>query len=227
MNRRSSCGFGFLEIFIGLMLSSIILIAVGRYTVVRRITSMLRLSIWQAGFTPCMNLDRLISIDQRDSPVNLHAIDLDHGIKINRMSQIFSEVIEWGDPQTFTLKSRAGIMQDYPVIIADCEHAEVQAILSMHPTVTGTTLRVQHALAFTYTPPVYVGEWVEESFYAQQAPGQAGALFYKRHHVDRITERVHSLSVQAHSAPLGRLIKVTLGLDQARTFDLHAMVRAR
>ena len=245
MSERICLGFGLLEILIGLMLSSLILIMLGRYAILiqnqathinnlfaedielRRVTDMLRTSIWQAGFTPCLNVDRLISIDQRKSPTFVHAIDFIDGININRMNPRFSEIISWDDRQTITLDKHTKIMLDHAVIIADCEHAEVQSISSIYPGKNGTKLRLERASAFTYTPPVYVGEWIEERFFVQKKSGKVSALFYKWHHVDRLTDLVHALSAQAINLPLGRLIKVTLGLDQSKTLDVYATVRAR
>ena len=243
MSQRHGLGFSLLEILIGLMLSSLILIALGQYmgsiknqathindlfseyADLRRITSMLRESTWQAGFTPCLNIDRLISLDRRTVSVALHALNLHDGININRMRPRFSQIISFDDPQSFTLQQSAGIMPGHAVIIADCVHAEVQSVLSIQKTISGVRVRVKNALAFTYKPPVYVGEWLEERFFVQKTSGHNSALFYESRHVDRLTDRVRALTAKIQ-LPLGRVLKITLALDQNRTLDLHARVRA-
>lgn len=234
-------GTGLVEIMIGLLLSSLIMTALmNHYLVTKRqyahlqmaldeamalqlASDVMRDSIRQAGFTPCLNIDQLTTLDHRDNHENLMALDVSSGLQINRMSPYFDVVNDIVNSTQLLVTPDKTILTTRPLLIADCYHAEVHRVSAINQTSRGQFITLQNPLTFTYQPPVYVGEWLQERFFVQSP----GGLYYHRHHTDELTTLVKTMFVTIQKKIINTLVQVKLGLDDGRTLTLDTKVRAR
>lgn len=241
-------GIGLPEILIGLLLAALIMTglmhqylstkqqflhiqgALDASSELQLVTDLIRESTHKAGFTPCLSIHRLTTVDQRDGHKNLFAIDVDTTIRptlrINRMSDYFVEISQVLSPRTVLVSESQRFSYDHPVLISDCYHAEVQHINDIIQTKNGQVMTLDKPLAFEYQPPINIGEWVEEAFFIQTSQWGKKGLFYQTHHTDELSPLVHTMSLYLQRYPDGTLLQVILGLDNARTLTIDAMVRA-
>ena len=77
-------------------------------------------------------------------------------------------------------------------------------------------------LAFEYEFPVYIGEWLEEQFFARKE----GGLFYHARHTDALTADVRSMVPTLQNTPSGLIVHVVLGFDHAHNIEVDTRVRA-
>ena len=179
---------------------------------------LIRDSIRQAGFTPCLSLNQLITVDQRDAHEGLSSIQTGHELIIQRMGSEFNVMLGRLDSTRIVLTNDTIVRTDRPIILADCFHAEVQRVLDVHRSAEGQIVTLANPLAFTYQQPVYAGEWLRERFFIRALSG----LFYQRHHTDELSPLVKSLSVEEKE----HLTVVRLGLDVDQSLTIEARVRA-
>lgn len=174
-------------------------------------------NIRQAGFTPCLNVNRLMTLDKRNGQDGLKAVDMQDGLQINRMSSEFDEVVE----QATTNQLLATTIQTHRpgdvLIIADCYHAEVFTARDVGVSSNRQLITLERPLVFTYQPPVYIGDWIEARFFIR-----SDRLMYHYRRTDELTARVKTLSVQLN----GRLLALSLGLDDGRTLAIDTRIRA-
>lgn len=153
------------------------------------VMAVLRQAGHQAGFTPCLPLDALRTFDHRNRQP-LHAIDLGGQLTLHRMSSAFARVAVQTSPRQFELLTPIGLQAHHPIIIADCQHAEVleQYQRSSH------TLWLLRALHFKYHFPIYIGEWVTESFSIHPNKHGQSALYYQQgQHSEELLTEVHMM----------------------------------
>ena len=82
-------------------------------------------------------------------------------------------------------------------------------------------LTLKAPLRFTYEAPVYVGEWVVETFFIKKS-----ALYYKNARVDALARCIHDFDVKLSANQDKKLIQLRLTLDGGRVGVLDTMVRA-
>ena len=180
----------------------------------------MRDSIRQAGFTPCMSVDQLTTLDHRDGNQHLMAINrVETELQINRMSAYFDLLKSMSTSTQLWVTHEKTLHIAQSIIIADCYHAEVHRVMDVRQIVGGQIITLDNPLAFTYQSPVYVGEWLQERFFV---PSQGG-LSYHRHHTEQLTPLVKRISIHVNKA----LVQVKLGLSDARTLALDTKVRAK
>ena len=229
-------GMGLPEMMIGLFLASLIMLALMHHYIrikqhynvlqsaldvtsqVQWAVDLMRDSIHHAGFTPCLSVNRLISLDQRNGHEGLQAIDTHDALQINRMSSDVDEVIDWTNSSQLVATNVQTIRAEYPLLVADCYHAEVVTVRGLRFTSNKQFVTLNHPLAFTYQPPVYIGEWMEERFFIR-----SGRLFYHRYRTDELTPSIKGMSVSAKAA----LVNITLDLDDGRTLQVDTRIRSR
>lgn len=227
-NVNKQQGIGLPEVMISLLLASLIIIALmNHYISIKQHYSRLQSSVddamelqWagdiirdsirQAGFTPCLNVEHLIT-------ENLAAIEVDVDLKINRMSSRFNMVLNNSNPSRILLTSTTLLHDDRSVLIADCYHAEVGRVLEVKHSSNGQMVVLANPLIFVYQPPVYVGEWVQERFFIRQSKG----LFYQRDHTDELTPLVKNMLVKQTK----NLVKVILVLKNGMDLELETRIR--
>lgn len=143
----------------------------------------MRVKIHHAGFAPCLGLNHLTMIDTRDHPENLQAIEIIQGdlpqLVIRKMDEQRFGLTQILGPTQLSLSTKL-FRSDRPIIIADCEHAEVHEIEKARLTKLGYLIQLQKPLVFHYANEVYAGAWLSETFYFRKLKG----LLMKRHRID-------------------------------------------
>lgn len=241
-------GLTLVEIMIGLLLGSILLGALfNHYLITRRheayfqqqatasydvhmIIDLLQDTIRQAGFTPCVGIGWLTARDRRDKPQSLAAITLSGGpenrLSIKRMSEDFAAVNRILSPFHLLVEARQRLLPNQSILIADCFHAEVATIERIKPHGESLTeLTLKNALQFPYTPPAYVGEWLEEQFFVQKNKGGEPALFYQSRHAEELSAAIHSFFVRLKAGTQGQILMVKMGLSDNQFVTLNTAVR--
>ena len=147
----------------------------------------MRTRIHHAGFTPCISLNQLKTIDTRETPERLQAIEVEEGkepkLSIRKMDETQFGLARVLASDTLRL-NHIDLKSDRPVIISDCTHAEVHDVYQTHQTKQGFVIQLTKPLVFEYSPEVYVGAWVSEAFFFRKPKG----LFIRQQRVDFMTE---------------------------------------
>lgn len=229
-------GMGLPEMMISLLLSSLISIALLQYFIgvkqqyhmletqldvtnqTQWVVDLLRNSIRQAGFTPCLRIDKLVAIDHRQIDPNVTFISTQEGLLSAYMSPYFDEVIDVINATQLLATRTQAVRLDYPVLIADCYHAEVVTVKAVQSLANQQTITLNTPLLFDYQPPVFVGEWVEEQFWVKN-----NRLLYRYHHTDELTHVVQTMFVDMNRS----LIDVTLGQADGRKVRVTTRIRSR
>ncbi|MDI9817605.1 MULTISPECIES: prepilin cleavage protein [unclassified Legionella] len=243
-------GWGLVEIMVSLLLTLLLsTLLIQHYFISKRhynkaqtlleqsfelqlVNGLIRDSIRKAGFTPCLGIELLTTIDRRTNSTSLSAFSTggenQQMLQINRMSEQFAVVSEVIGPQKLLVSSfsdkhgKAG----YPVLIADCYHAEVQLISSVSQVKGKTVIELSKPLKFQYHSPFYLGEWLEESFFIRKNKAGKQALYYKRNHAEELTSLVNHLSINWQSKKGRILLQVLLGLENSEPVFIETMIRA-
>lgn len=228
-------GVGLAEILISLLLSSLIMTAlmhqyikikqhyVRMQALLEQDTEMqlaidvMRDSIRQAGFAPCLGIDRLMTVDK------LKGLEIKgHELFIHRMSSSFETILTINNATKILTTHTNNHLFSRPILIADCVHAEIQTVKNVQITHAGKLINLSQPLLFDYTPPIYVGEWLDEQFFVPPA----GGLFYKVQHADELTHVIKKMLVK-RLAGNPAFVSVSLQTDRAHSIDIETRVRAQ
>ena len=240
-------GIGLPEVLISLVLASIItLVLMNHYLGVKQqyhyfqteiehridlqlVSDLMRNSIRQAGFTPCGGISHLITLDQRNERQNLVAIalapDARSWFRTSRMSEHFNTVLNIIDSTHLSTTYHKALEPDQSVLIADCFHAEVQKVTEEKRIPTGQIITLATPLSFAYVAPIYIGEWVEETYSIRQSEEVNGSLFYQLQHAEALTSAVHSMSVQLNPTTLNSVLHIILRLDHDKKMVMDTRIR--
>jgi hypothetical protein len=228
-------GLGLPEMLISLFLASLIMTALLQHYIsikqhyrtlqstldtaneTQWVIDLIRHSIRQAGFTPCLRVDRLIARDHRQGQNRLKAIDTDNVLQINRMSSHFDEVNEWVNSSQLITTRTQTFHSESSLLIADCYHAEVVTAKAVKHMPNKQMISLNQALLFTYQPPVFIGEWIEERFFIRKS-----RLLYRYHHTDELTSTINTLSVHIKAAQ----VNVTIGQTNGQKLRITTRIRA-
>lgn len=192
------------------------------------INDLLRDSVRRAGFTPCRGINSLQSRDRRNGKTALTAITVgkQNSLTINRMSEQFTTAKSLLNSKQLLLRSNAQFETHQVILIADCYHAEVMQVLHAKKTPAGTILTLRNNLAFDYSEPIYVGEWVEETFFIQKNQKGKSALFYQLKRAEELSDRIGKMAVELKSYGSNALVAVSWGLTNSQTVEIETEVRA-
>lgn len=224
-------GFSILELFITLLLASLLISGLlqqyiqtkRQYIFVKKqfekeielqfVSQLMRNSIRKAGFTPCLSINHLKAFDNRDRLKRLQALTYEEDrISINRMSDDFITLPTISGQQQIKLPSKLKRFKN--IILADCYHAEVQTVEVVIKNKYEQIVRLQKPLAFKYQPPIYLGEWVEESFFIKTNNKGIGSINYHREHTEELSALIHTMAVKISAS----LVHLTLGLDDKKSY---------
>lgn len=236
-------GFGLLDVLISLFLSTLILTLLTQFYLgnkrqyliaqdrlasqfdVQWVSDLLSDNIRRAGFTPCLGVDQLAITDRRNPSRVLNGMIIspppEQAIQINRMSEIFSNVLAIQNPTQLRVSSTALIDEKHPVMIADCNHAEVHQIALYEPQANSTLITLAEPLHYHYRDQAYMGEWLEEKWFIKKNTRGVKALYYRAIQTEEITPLIHSLHIKEDR----RLLDVVLGLDQEKTHAFSVVIR--
>lgn len=189
------------------------------------IADMLRHSIQQAGFTPCLAIHHLKTYDQRNAAHPLTALHLTEkdNIQINRMSDAFDTLLQQVDSTTLLVTRTHALHKGQLVLIADCSHAEVQTVMRVMRTASGQQITFTTPLAFVYHNPAYLGEWLEKVYRVSKNKSGQKRLYYQDNHAEALSAVVLGFS----SKWLGPMVRVTLVLVQGEPLVLDVLPRTR
>lgn len=240
-------GVGLVEIMIsGLLASLLIAVLVQQYLSAKQqyshlqnlleqdlelqmINDLLRNSVRRAGFTPCAGLSSLKSFDQRNGRTGLAAIKSKaskvNSLELNRMSEYFTHAKFIGQNQLW-LSPDLQFEAQQALLIADCYHAEVQQVLSVKKTSKGTILTLSHNRVFDYVEPIYLGEWIEESFFIQKNQQGVSTLFYHQKQNEELSKQIKGMSVELKNYRAKTFVKLIWRLEKEKTVTLETEVRA-
>lgn len=179
------------------------------------VAALLRNSGHQAGFTPCLPLGSLHSFDHR-SRQRLQALELvqtdPFTLIYNRMSSPFVALSTSDRENQFFLLDKITLHPNQPVIIADCQHAEVFDTYQMRPH----SIQFSQDMHYTYHAPIYLGAWLQESFRVTlNKRGQHGLFYQQNQHSDELLTHLQGLSGYLEMSKPKRLhLKLDLGQGQ-------------
>ncbi|MBA2709738.1 MAG: hypothetical protein H0U57_03990 [Tatlockia sp.] len=195
-------------------------------TEIEELSNFIRGSIRRAGFTPCGGISSLQTIDKRLGKRGLVAVENVTGLKINRMDEHFALLIKQVNPTQILVKTDEPFDKEKPIIVADCYHAEVQKISQARKTTAGTLLSLSQPLEFQYEAPVYIGEWIEESFFIKKNNQGENALFYEQNHVDELSSLVDNLSIELNTFKNKTIVEADLGAKLSQKIKIITEIRA-
>ena len=103
------------------------------------------------------------------------------------------------------------------MIIADCQHAEVLDAYQIGPH----SIQFSQALHYTYHPPIYLGEWLKESFYIAVNHNGQNSLFYQQNqHVDELMSDLQGISGYLEISQQKRWLHLNLDLGHGNAVPL-------
>lgn len=245
MNKQS--GFGLSEILISLFLASIILTSLTQLYLnnkrlyiesqkilevnfeIQWVSDLLTDSIRKAGFTPCLGIDQLQTIDRRQSGNPLWEIKSEQGagqsIQINRMSETFAEHVYFQSPSELYISDPVELNEHRSLIISDCEHAEVHHILKVDKLAQGQLVTLSKPLMYSYTNTAYAGEWLEERWIVKRNSHGINTLHYQLIQTEEISSLIHSLFIKEQQIHGKRYFTLVMGLDKEKAHEVNAVVR--
>jgi hypothetical protein len=238
-------GIGLTEVLVGLLLSSLIMLSLSQMYLgckkqyqlmqdklaeafdVQWVSMLLRNSISQAGFTPCLRLDNLIR-DQKQIPKSLIIENPPfQGISIRKMAIPFNQVIKFQSPTRLIVSKNTPIRLHHALIIADCYHAEIAIPESVRVVGQEQYLTLKKSLSFDYLGSIYLGEWINEKWYIKINASNQKSLFYQTSRSEELSPLIHSLQFTEHQAEDKHWIKVELILDKDKKSELIVRMRNR
>jgi hypothetical protein len=182
-------------------------------------------SIRRAGFTPCLGLDYLHVIDRRNHPKNSPALNIENQpqqfIQVSRMKENFSQLIKVESPTRLVVERSVEFNEKRPLIIADCEHAEIHEQFRTNQQLNETEITLSKPLMNTYGRSAYVGEFLEERWFIKKNAQRNNTLHYQLAQTEEVTALVHSLHTQQNK----RYLEVSLGLKDEKNYKIKIAVR--
>lgn len=240
---KKQSGISLAEVLVSLFLSSLIMtILVHSYLSSKRqyveaeeilstgfdlrwVSDLLSDSIRRAGFTPCLGLDQLNIKDRRPNGKVIHGLKIENYphqlIQINRINEHFDKVVNIQSPTQILVSHPALFHEKHPLLIADCEHAEVAQIFSRE----GALITLNSPLQFSYTASAYIGEFLEERWFIKKNIKGEESLHYQLIQTEEITPLVHSLKIHKQKVHGRQFIKISMGLAEGKTYKLRVAVR--
>lgn len=240
---NQSKGFGLTELLVGLFLASLLFVLLSQcYLNTKRqyqeaeailttqldlqwVTDLLANSIRRAGFTPCVSVDNLTTMDSRQFGTRLVGVHIQKQphtvLQVNRMHEEFVALMDILSPTRIVVADSSLLNPHRPILIADCEHAEVHSILLLEKTTAGQVIVLTKPLLFTYGPSTYAGEWIEESWFIKANRSGIQALYYHNAQTEELTPLIHEMAITIKD----KHIALHLGLDHGVEQLIKARVR--
>lgn len=236
-NQREQ-GFGLLECLIGTMLAlTILTILLHQYVHIKfqtelakqamqtesrlhTVLELLKSSGHQAGFTPCLPIGELQSFDHRNG-YGLQAIRIDKlsnsKLILQRMTH-FIPAFAHSQANHFTLNALWKSKSHNPVIIADCQHAEVLD----NYQIKAQSIQFFHTLKYNYHPPIYIGQWLSESFWIKPNLNGQPALFYQAHQqAEELSSDIQTLQAVVVTKQQNHFLQILIGKEQLISYFIR------
>lgn len=236
-------GYSLIEIMLSLFLASIVITTLMHYYFVcqqqyfiaqksleeglelHALSEFIQDSIRRAGFTPCLCLDNLSSFDHR-SHKSLQSLQvLDNSLKISRMSENFYAVKRLNST-TLLIPSVKNWPHSFPIIIADCYHAEVSSLKYAELSSEGIQLRLNYPLHYDYEELFYVGEWVDEAFFVEKTKTGLARFYYQTSNKEKLTNLIEGLMTKLSFKHSNKFVHMRLQGKGEKTINIDAKVRS-
>lgn len=244
---KKQLGISLTEVLISLFLASIIMTTLIQFYLgskhqyreaekilatgfeVQWVDNLLSDSIRRAGFTPCLGLDQLHVVDQRNPQNNIHAVYIENQshqlIRVSRMKEHFAKLIKIESPTKLLVEHSIALNEKRPLLIADCEHAEIHELFSIHQQTNETWIMLSKPITYSYEKFTYVGEFLEEHWFIKKNAQGKNTLHYRWVHTEEVTPLIHSLYTEKHYVQNKQFLQITLGLEHDSTHKLMILVR--
>lgn len=247
LSNKHLLGTSFIEILVSLFLSTFLITAlIEHYLITKKqylqvqntleneleiqlVQNLFRDSIRLAGFTPCLSIDRLVTINHQTNN-RLHSIQIDSlpakSLRLFRMKEYFNSVFNFPASNQLLINKHHYYKKDQWVLIADCYHAEVQQIASIQAIGTKNLIYLKQPLYFKYEMPAYIGEWIEETFYIKKNQLGLTFLYYKKDQAEQLAPGILDLSAKLIKRQGKKLVLVTLKNQEGQPIELKTTIRA-
>lgn len=193
------------------------------------VTDLLSDSIRRAGFTPCLGIDRLQIIDQRNHHNKIRGLHVgnhpDQFIQVNRMNEYFAKIVKIQSSTRILVQNSVTFHKKRPILIADCEHAEIQEIFDMEQQGEHLLIILKKPLYFSYDTSLYVGEYLEEKWFIKNNANHEDTLHYQLVHTEEITPLIHFMHTRNRVVRERQFLEISMGLDENKTHELRVWVR--
>lgn len=235
-------GFSLIEILLALFISSIILSMLIQFYVNNRnqylkaqkqlsqqfevqwVGELMANSIRRAGFTPCINVDRLEGVDRRTLGNMVQAVVVNNqSIQINRMEDDFIPLKAMKGASVLLLTKP--LNTKFPIIIADCQHVEINEIETIERLAQGFVVTLSKPLWFTYDDTAYVGSWLEERWFIKKNAFGKPSLYYHLFQTEELSPYIHALKVHEGHLKNKRFFEVALSLENENDYKMLTAVR--
>jgi type II secretory pathway pseudopilin PulG len=244
--RTQQAGFGLVEMMLSLLLSGILIALITQHYLSlqqqskqtnqtisihyhqTQISELLRTSIQQAGFSPCLSIPWLAGEDEArhalPAPIEINN-DKNHALQISRMSEDFSIVKQLLTSQTLLVEPDVTFRNDEKILIADCFHAEVKTIQKAQHQRGVWHITLTTPLHAHYQSPIYLGEWLLERYYIAQNSHGETVLYYQTNRPEAISNNIQSMSVHLVKHNTITLVLIDFLLPQNQHWQLNTATR--
>ncbi|KTC64933.1 Tfp pilus assembly protein PilW (plasmid) [Legionella adelaidensis] len=176
-------------------------------------------SIRNAGFTPCVGLDYLQTIDTRVfKPIPSVLSYEPNNFITRRMNYLFDEIIKFTLPNRVLLHAHV-LNKEKPIVIADCFHAEIHQIERIEKIGENDMVILKEPFFFEYQAPAYIGNWIEEYFFIKNA-----SLYYQLQRNDLLSAVIKAVTISWQKSER-KLLKVSLIDENDDSLEFYSRVR--
>ena len=226
-------GMTLIEILVAMLLSSLMAAALVHYYLYSKINyrddeqqvnrvidslwtaTLLRQDLQKAGFTPCQSLQTLHSLDRRKIDTQaLKAITVIQSplpqLQIQYMDAHYATLLTRISGQQFVVETDSRWQNGDGLLIADCDHAEVHTLKSIHYYGQQARIGLLNAPLTAFKPPIYVGQWIEKRWSIRPLKNGQMALFHgsaaREEEISNEIDRLQVTWLQSHPEPLLEII---------------------
>lgn len=142
------------------------------------------------------------------------------------MSEHFSKVMKIQNPSQIGVHISSRFHAKRPILVSDCEHAEVHELLSVERHADEILITLSKPLHYSYdTASTYVGEFFEERWFMKSnGKGHKPTLYYQLVQIEEVSPIIHSLHTK-QDGQNKRYLEIALGLDGDKTHQLNVTMR--
>lgn len=190
------------------------------------VSELLSDSLRRAGFTPCVGIEKLTTMDTRnplEKMVAYHLLSSQDGLQVSRMSEFFSYVTEAMNPYVLKVALPFQMSERKVVLVADCYHAEVHEVERFERLPHATQIVLTKPLVYAYQK-AFIGEWIEEQWRVQTNKRGMKSLYYQFGHKEELSAVIHTLHVRQR-AQHQQLLDVMMRLSNGMTHQFSVAVR--
>lgn len=188
------------------------------------VVDFVRMSVQKAGFTPCLPINHLQTIDHRTHrPLeSIHWQSNDPSrLQVFSMRDNFVEVTRIAYQQKIYTSSVMSKSTHSPLIIADCYHAEVY----QDYVIEDAKIVLAHPLTYTYHAPIYLGEWRDASFLMRPNRDGKLSMFYDHLHSEELLSDLDGMVWRLDKVQTDTLVHCDLSLNKEQTVTIDIRPR--